>query len=113
MTIAEKRRKAIKELVMRKTAHPTQQDIDNARKAMNSYYRLCGIEERLLYLENNERTCNGWGTKRLEERRDKWFLRLNEIFKINYNAELVYFSYLPSICESGTTHDLYLTYFYN
>ena len=113
MTIAEKRKKAIKELAMRNNLNPTQQDIDDARKAMNSYYRLCGIEERLLRLENDERTCNGWGTKRLETRRDSWFLRLNEIFKTKYNAELVYSGYLPCICELGTTSDLYITYFYD
>lgn len=113
MTIAEQRRKAARELATRKNECPTPQDIDDARRAMNSYYRLCGVEERLLRLENDERTCNRRSTAYLAERRDTWFDRLNNIFKTKYKAELVYSGYLPSICELGTTRDLYLTYFYN
>ena len=44
-TIAEKRAKAVIELANRTTGN-----IENAKKAMNAYYRLCGLEERLLYL---------------------------------------------------------------
>ena len=49
-TIAEKRTIAAVELANRTTGN-----VANAKKAMNAYYRLCGLEERLLYLENNEK----------------------------------------------------------
>lgn len=106
MTIAEKRSKAVVEL-----ANRTNGNIAGASKAMNAYYRLCGLEERLLNLENNERTCNSYYTKALQEQEERAIERVKKYFE-EFNATLVWFGYLPTICESGTTRDLYLAHFY-
>ena len=113
MTIAQQRERAVYQLAQRKNPTPTEQDIQNARRTMNSFYRLCGLDEQLLYLENDERTHNKPYTLEKAAKRDRWFERLNNIFKSEYNARLVYFGYCPTICENGTTQDLYLIYFYN
>ena len=107
LTVAEKREKAVVEL-----ANRTNGDIASAKKAMNAYYRLCGLEERLLILENDERTCNTPYTKSLQEKEQKAIERVNGYFK-EFDAVLVWFGYLPTICEPGTTQDLYLAHFYN
>lgn len=112
-TIAEMREKALFELIARKTDTPTEQDIASARRTMNSFYRLCGQDEQLLYLENNERTCNSRYTAEKSARRDKWLERLNKVFKEEYKAQLIYFGYLPTICAKDSTQDLYLIHFYN
>ena len=106
MTIAEKRSKAVVEL-----ANRTNGNIEGARKAMNAYYRLCGLEERLLYLENNEKTCNNYYTKTLQEQEERAIARVKKYFE-EFNATLIWFGYLPTICEPGTTRDLYLAHFY-
>lgn len=107
MTIAQQREKAVYQLAQRKNPTPTEQDLQDARKTMNSFYRLCGLDEQLLYLENDERFHEK------AAKRERWFERLNNVFKSEYNACLVYFGYCPTICESGTTKDLYLRHFYN
>lgn len=113
MTIAQMRERAVLQLAERKTAVPTEQDIQQARRTMNSFYRLCGLDEQLLYLENDERTHDKPYTLEKAARRERWYDRLNAIFKNEYNACLVYFGYCPTICEQGTTQDLYLRHFYN
>ncbi len=113
MTIAQLRERAIYQLAERKTSTPTEKDLQDARRTMNSFYRLCGLDEQLLYLENDERTYNRKSTHEKAAKRDKWFDRLNKVFKEEYNARLVYFGYVPTICADGTTQDLYLRYFYN
>lgn len=112
LSTAEKRERALQELARRKTATPTTADLHEARKAMNSYYRLCGLDEQLLYLQNDERTCNSRYTKEQEEKATKWVKRLNK-YLAPFNARAVYFGYCPTICEVGTTQDLYLSHFYN
>ena len=113
MAIAQQREKAVYQLAQRKNFTPTEQDIQDARRTMNSFYRLCGLDEQLLYLENDERTHDKPYTLEKAAKRDKWFDRLNAIFKKEYNACLVYFGYCPTICEQNTTQDLYLRHFYN
>ena len=113
MTIAQMRDRAVLQLAERKTATPTEQDIQDARRIMNSFYRLCGLDEQLLYLENDERTHDKPYTLEKAAKRERWFDRLNAIFKSEYNACLVYFGYCPTICANGTTQDLYLRHFYN
>lgn len=113
MTVAQLREKAVYQLAERKTATPTEQDIKEARRTMNSFYRLCGLDESLLYLENDKRTHDKPYTLEKAAKRDRWYSRLNDIFKKEYNARLVYFGYLPTICADGTTQDLYLRHFYN
>lgn len=113
MTIAQMRERAVLQLAKRKNLTPTEQDIQAARRTMNSFYRLCGLDEQLLYLENDERTHNKPYTLEKAAKRERWFDRLNAIFKSEYNACLVYFGYCPTICANGTTQDLYLRHFYN
>ena len=81
MTIAQQREKAVYQLAQRKNLTPTEQDIQDARRTMNSFYRLCGVDEQLLYLENDERTHDKPYTLEKAAKRDKWFDRLNTIFK--------------------------------
>jgi hypothetical protein len=106
-TIAERRAKAVIEL-----ANRTNGNINGAKKAMNAYYRLCGLEERLLYLENDEHTCNSSYCKKLQEQEERAIERVKKYFE-EFNAVLIWFGYLPTICELGTTQDLYLAHFYN
>ena len=107
LTIAEKRAKAVIKL-----ANRTSGNIEGAKKAMNAYYKLCGLETRLLYLENDERTCNSAYCKKLQLQEERAIERVKKYFE-EFNAVLVWFGYLPTICEQGTTQDLYLTHFYN
>ena len=92
LTIAEKRENAVIELASR-----TNGNIASARKAMNAYYRLCGLEERLLILENDERTCNTPYTKSLQEKEQKSIERVKGYFK-EFDAVLVWSGYPPTIC---------------
>lgn len=112
MTTAELRRKSAYTLAERKDSQPNDAQVQAATTLMNSYYRLCGLCDRLLYLENDERTCNRRSTERAKERRGKWSDRLNKQLRA-YNACLEYFGHIPSICVLGTTQDLYLTHFYD
>lgn len=107
MTIAELRTKSAIEL-----ANRTNGNIIAAKKAMNAYYRLCGLEERLLYLENDEKTCNSYYTKRLQDQEERAIERVKKYFE-EFDVVLIWFGYLPTICEKGTTRDLYLAHFYN
>ena len=106
-TIAEKRATAAIEL-----ANRTNGNIENARKAMNAYYRLCRLEERLLNLENDSRTHNTRYTKQLQEREERAIERVKKYFE-EFNATLIWFGYLPTICDKEKKNDLYLAYFYN
>lgn len=67
MTVAQLRERSVLELAKRRNTNPTDEDIALAKKTMNSFYRLCGIDERLLYLENDERMHDSWYTKELEK----------------------------------------------
>lgn len=103
-TVAECRAMEIQKLVSFKTDHPTQADIDEARRLMNSFYRLCGLAERNLYLSNNEHTANLKRTADSEERECEWHRRLDQEFNRLYGLRLVYCGYMPSIgviCTPG------------
>lgn len=113
MTIAEMRRRSVRELAERRNPNPTEEDMALAKKTMNRYYRLCGMDERLLYLENDYKMHDKPYTIALAEKRDKLLDSLNSVFKNEFNARLVYFGYLPTICEVTSTRDLYLAHFYN
>lgn len=78
---------------------------------MNAYYRLCGLEERLLYLENDYKRHNSPYTKRLQAQEERAVERVKKYFK-EFDATLVWFGYLPTICAIGTTRSLNLEYFY-
>lgn len=97
MTIAQLREKELDRLVSYKTNDPTEADFSEARKIMNSFYRLCGLCETNLYLSNNERTCNSPYTAKSEERERIWYERLNKQFQGIYGLSLCYLGYCPSI----------------
>lgn len=96
-SVRELREREILKLASFKTEKPTQQDIEEARSLMNSFYRLCGLCETNLYLANEERTCDLKSTKESEDRQDKWSSRLDKAFKEIYGLRLVYCGYMPSI----------------
>lgn len=86
--------------------------ITEAKKLMNSFYRFCGLEERLLYLQNNEKTCNSNYTASLELKAEKWYKRLQASFKA-YSLMLVWYGYLPTITDHEGGNEVIYTYFYN
>lgn len=92
MTIAQ-----LREIEVNKLAQITE-DHDKANNMMNRYYRLCGMDERLLYLENDERWHDRPYTKDLEAKRDKAWEKLNKDFN-QYGMKLTYFGYLPTITD--------------
>lgn len=96
MTIAQLREREVERLAKFKTENPTTEDINNARKIMNSFYRLCGLCETNLYLANDERTYNKASTKRSEEREAQWVKRLDKWLE-PYGLQLFYSGYCPSI----------------
>lgn len=116
LTIAQLRERELTRLVAYKTNAPTEADFQEARKLMNSFYRLCGLSERNLYLTNDARTCNRASTKRSEEREDAWWRRLDKLFFHTYGLNLVYCGYAPSICKklsNGAVSEEIQRFFYN
>ena len=97
MTIAQLREREVNKLARFKSENPSEEDYAEAKRMMNRFYRLCGLEERLLYLENDERTYNSWYTKECDAKAERWRNRLNADFKRIYGLELVYCGYAPSI----------------
>ena len=97
MTIAQLREREVYRLAQYHSERPSDQDIETARKLMNSFYRLCGLSERNLYLANDERWCNRKSTKESEERESRWCKRLSAQFKDFAGLELFYAGYCPSI----------------
>lgn len=116
MTIAQMREKEINRLVAFKTETPTESDFAEARRLMNSFYRLCGLSETNLYLANDERTCNSRYTQESEAREDKWYRRLGKQFKEIYGLDLFYTGYAPSIGtrdpKTGSCAEKISRYFY-
>ena len=117
LTIAERREKELNILVTYKTNDPMPADYNEARKIMNSYYRLCGLSNKNLILTNNENTCNRASTHESEERESKWFKRLKKTFKDIYGLDLFYVSWYPLIgtkdTENGSVQELVHAIFYN
>ena len=112
MTIAQLRVRDIHTLAHRYKTDPTADDYRLVRKLMNSYYRLCGLCERNLYLANDERTCNRRSTARSEEREEKWWKRLDKQFRDTFGLMLEYHGCYLSICEYN--HEVAIwPHFYN
>ena len=116
MTIAQLREREVRNLARFKSENPTDEDIAEARRNMNSFYRLCGLCETNLYLSNDERTANRGSTHRSEAREEAWHERLDKSFKDTYGLRLVYCGYTPSIGtvgERGSFSEKIYRYFYN
>lgn len=71
-------------------------DLGRAKYLFNSYYRLCALSERNLYLSNTEATCNRASTRISEEREARWYYRLRKEFR-KHGLDLHYYGYFPSI----------------
>ena len=115
MTIAQMREKELHRLAAYKNAEPSGEDIAEARKIMNSYYRLCGLCERNLNLANDARWHDKPYTKQSEAREQKWFERLDKQFNELYGLRLNYCGYMPSIGTLDENHcfcDKISTFFY-
>lgn len=113
-TIREMREKELERLVAFKTENPTEQDFAEARKLMNSFYRLCGLEDTNLYLVNDERTCNLPSTAKSEEKAERWRRRLNKELQ-KYGLRLFYAGHIPSIGtvdEHGACSEKISRFFY-
>lgn len=114
-TIAQLRYEQVIKLASYKNSDPTKEDVALARTHMNSFYRLCGLAEKNLYLTNDERLHDKFSTKRSEEREERWFDRLNKEFQKYYGLCLTYCGYLPSIGvkgECGSFTEKICRYFY-
>lgn len=96
-TIAQLREMEVEKLARFKNPNPTEDDIAEARRNMNSFYRLCGLAETNLYLNNEERTCNTKRTADSNAKEDRWHKRLDKVFSETYGLRLVYCGYAPSI----------------
>ena len=98
LTIAQLREKEIDKLAHYNNTDPTEDDFRTARRLMNSFYRLCALDERNCYLSNDERTCNKASTLASEERALQWHKRLDNEFNTRYGLRLVYCGIYPTIC---------------
>lgn len=116
MTIAQMREKELDRLVAYKTSTPTEADYTEARRLMNSFYRLCGLSYRVCMLQNSETTCNGRYCAEQEAKEEKWFNRLKGEFNRLYGLDLYYSGICPSIGtknENGGVSEKISRYFYN
>ena len=98
MTIAQMRKREVLRLARYREKNPTNETMREARRLMNSFYRLAGLDDRLLYLSNDSRTCNSRYTKEQEDRAYRWWRRLSKEFT-NFcpDLKIQYFGHLPSI----------------
>lgn len=118
MTVAEIRQKNIIKLAERST-NKDGQEIERARKAFNSFYRLAGFSERLFYINNDsvlyDRYTRRGRLAEMEAREDTWIKRINGYLK-EFNVIVYYNGVYPSIVEQdegGRVNDLFLTSWYN
>lgn len=88
--------------------------LDDARHIITTFYRCAGLCDRLLYLDNDERTCNRRSTQELHERADRQVMRLNALLK-PYGLVTRFSSWLPSICKLEDKYhcEVFNRYFYN
>lgn len=117
MTIAKCREREVYRLAEYHAKDPSREDIEKAWYLMNSFYRLCGLCERNLYLAYDDRTANLKSTKASEEREYKWYKRLSKDFEDFSGLTLTYCGYMPSIGiiykDTGGFSEKISRYFYN
>ena len=112
MTIAQMREREVLRLAQYKEQNPSAETIREAQRLMNSFYRLAGLDDRLLYLSNNERTCNSRYTKTLEDKSYRWWQRLSAEFHAFCGFKLEYFGHLPTITD-GDHRQTISAHYYN
>lgn len=106
MTIAELRRNELEKLTSNYTNDP-----EISKNFMCKFYRICGALERLLILENDERTVNESYTLKLSETTHKRVERLKADFE-KYGLTLVFYSHLPTITDKKGNNEKIYTFFY-
>lgn len=114
-TVHDYREREIQNLATMIHNPSTDESIAEARRLMNSMYRLCGLCEKNLYLANDERTCDLHSTHASEDREFKWCKRLNNQFA-KYGLKLNYFGYHPTIVyadEKRLNSEAISLYFYD
>lgn len=105
LTIAQLRKKEVDKLAV------ITGDYETARNLMNRFYRYAGMLDRLLYLENDERTANRPFTKELEDKAEKARERLNADFN-KIGLMLEFYGYIPTITDHKGGNSVIYTYFY-
>lgn len=106
LTIAEKREKELY-----RAMETYNMRYDDAKHIMNVFYRLNANLDRLLYLKNDERTCNMKSTKNLSDSCDRSANKLRELLK-SYELDLKMFGHLYTIVELDTTKTAIYDYYY-
>lgn len=112
MTIAQYRAREVRRLAAKHEDYPSPETIRRAARLMGSYYRLAGLDDRLLYLSNDARTGNSRYTKALEEKAYNWYKRLSAEFTEFCGYHLEYFGHIASIVDQNNSREI-STYFYN
>lgn len=90
------RREEIRRNVLERFNETYIKDIEKARKIRNTLDRLCALEDRLVILENDERTAGGRYVKELEASEERRIKRLNKMLK-PYGLSVVFCSHLAQI----------------
>jgi len=112
LTIAQRRERELERLVRYKTDNPTEADYQQARRMMNSFYRLCALDYRVCELENDAATANRASTRRESDRAYKWYKRLDAQFRDVYGLFLEYSGVCPHIVQRQGGADAVNRYFY-
>ena len=101
LTIAQMRERELGRLVRYKTDNPTEADYQQARRMMNSFYRLCGLCDREAELSNTWPDANTKRVKAMGERMMKWIDRLDAEFQEVYGLQFDFCGHLPHIVKQG------------
>lgn len=94
LTVAERRRKSLADFSEIIGNH------DAAKSLINRFYRLAGLSDRLVYLQNDENTCNSRRTAELEQLEQKKIKALKTALE-PFGLTIQYFSWLPSITDGN------------
>ena len=106
MTIAQ-----LREIALERFNSEYIKNEDKARNIVNRFYRLAGADDRLLILNNDERTADRPYTKELEERTEKALNNLRNDLK-EYGLTIRYYSWLPTLEEIDTQHTALTVWYY-
>lgn len=71
-------------------------DLEKARKIINSYYRLSGLNYRVCIMQNDEATANSKYLEECEAKEQRWIKRLNS-YLAPYKLHIVYAGIYPTI----------------
>lgn len=112
MTIAQYRAREVRRLAAKHEDNPSPETIRRAARLMGSYYRLAGLDDRLLHMTNDPERGNSRYTKAQEERAYKWYKRLSAEFTEFCGYHLEYFGHIASIVDQNNSREI-STYFYN